>query len=259
MRTNAKPWRQDVQCQWIWMPRTITLNDKAEEKWLWTSKERKCNDSKCLNEYAWRLWTPKTEEKLWHQMPSWIMALKAKMKAQLWMPNWKCDSEFQTKNVALNAKQKKYIMTLNVELKTNNNSECQTKNMALNAKLKIWLWTLNWRRYYGSDVKLKMNNDSKCLTEDAALNAKMKIRFWTSNQAEDVTLNIKWKKNMMALNAKLEINNDSKRQTKDMALNAKLNNMAMNAKLSNVALTTKLKQLWTPSCEEMMRWLWRPS
>ena len=41
--------------------------------------------------------------------------------------------------MALNAKLKKDIMTLNVKLKTNNNSECQTKNTALNAKLKLRL------------------------------------------------------------------------------------------------------------------------
>ena len=38
--------------------------------------------------------------------------------------------------VALNANQKKDMMTLNAELGTNNDSECQTEKMALNAKLK---------------------------------------------------------------------------------------------------------------------------
>ena len=39
-----------------------------------------------------------------------------------------------------------------------------------------------------------------------------------------VTLNSKWKKDMMALNVELKKNNDSECQTKDTALNAKLNN-----------------------------------
>ena len=37
-----------------------------------------------------------------------------------------------------------------------------------------------------------------------------------------MTLKVKWKKDMMALNAELKINNGSKRQTKDMTLNTKL-------------------------------------
>ena len=37
-----------------------------------------------------------------------------------------------------------------------------------------------------------------------------------------MTLNAKWKKEMMALNAELETNNDSEHQTEDENLNAKL-------------------------------------
>ena len=67
-------------------------------------------------------------------------------------------------------------MALDIELKTNNNSKCQTKDTAFNAKQKKdmttlnveldkewWLWTPNWNI-----------DDSKYQTEGAALNAKRK-------------------------------------------------------------------------------------
>ena len=47
--------------------------------------------------------------------------------------------ECQNEDIALNAKLKKDMMTLNVELETTNGSECQTKDVALNAKLKMRL------------------------------------------------------------------------------------------------------------------------
>ena len=50
-----------------------------------------------------------------------------------------------------------------------------------------------------------------------------------------MTLKVKWKKDMMALNAELKINNGSKRQTKDMTLNTKLQ-----------------IQLWKSTCKEMV-------
>ena len=37
----GKSRKPDVQCQWVWMPEAMTMNDKAEEKRLWTPKERK--------------------------------------------------------------------------------------------------------------------------------------------------------------------------------------------------------------------------
>ena len=68
------------------------------------------------------------------------------------------------------------------------------------------------------------------------------MRLWTPNwrcdskrQTEDMTLKVKWKKDMMALNAELKINNGSKRQTKDMTLNTKLQ-----------------IQLWKSTCKEMV-------
>ena len=53
-------------------------------------------------------------------------------------PNWRCGSECQNENVTLNVKQKRYVMALNVELRTNDGSERQTEEAALNAKMKIW-------------------------------------------------------------------------------------------------------------------------
>ena len=38
--------------------------------------------------------------------------------------------------MALNTKRKEYMMTLNVELETNNNSKSQNEDVALNAELK---------------------------------------------------------------------------------------------------------------------------
>ena len=61
--------------------------------------------------------------------------------------------------VALNANQKKDMMTLNAELGTNNDSECQTENTALN-------------------VKLKQINDFERQNEDAALNTELKEIWW---------------------------------------------------------------------------------
>ena len=68
------------------------------------------------------------------------------------MPNWRCGSERQNENVALNtqrkmnnalnAKQKmKGMMAMNVELETNNGSERQNETTALKAKLKKQLCT----------------------------------------------------------------------------------------------------------------------
>ena len=60
MRTSAKPWRSNVWCQWIWIPRTMTLNDTAEEKWLWTSKHVKMvtqNQTRLNYASATRRWT----------------------------------------------------------------------------------------------------------------------------------------------------------------------------------------------------------
>ena len=48
-----------------------------------------------------------------------------------------------------------------------------------------------------------------------------------------VTLNAKWKKDMMALNAELKKNNDSERQTKDTTLNAKRKKDMMDLNVNN--------------------------
>ena len=113
------------------------------------------NGSKCQNEDA--ALNAKTKN---------IMAPNAKLKIRLWKPNWKCDSERQTEDVALNAKLKMQLwasywtMALNVELKTNNDSERQIEGdmMALN-------------------VEIETNNDSECQTEYDTLNAKRK-KIW---------------------------------------------------------------------------------
>lgn len=57
------------------------------------------------------------------------------------MPNRKCDgSRFQNEKVALNAKRK---MALDIELKADNDSECQTKDTTLKAKQNKYMTTLN--------------------------------------------------------------------------------------------------------------------
>ena len=64
------------------------------------------------------------------------VASNAKLKVWLWTPNWKCGSERQTEDMALNAERKKYMMAQNAKPKTNNGSESQNENEALNAKSK---------------------------------------------------------------------------------------------------------------------------
>ena len=97
-------------------------------------------------------------------------------------------------------------------------------------------------------------------------------RCGSKRQIEDVTLNVKRKKDMMALNVELKTNNDSERQTKNMALNAKLHiqlwmstckeMVALNAKLwidggserqteKTVALNAKLRRNGGSECQTM--------
>ena len=64
------------------------------------------------------------------------------------MPNWRCGSERQNKDVALNVEKKQ-------------GSGCQNENVALNAKR-------------------KMNNDSKRqMKKGGCFNVKMKMQLWT--------------------------------------------------------------------------------
>ena len=60
------------------------------------------------------------------------------MKMQLWPPKWRCGSERQNENAALNAQQK---MNNGFERQTENERydgyECWTRN-------KQWLWTSKW-------------------------------------------------------------------------------------------------------------------
>ena len=97
------------------------------------------------------------------------MALNAKMKQRPERQTEEYDdSECQTEDVALNAKRKKDMTTLNIELNKG-----------------WWLWPPNWR--YGFEhqnenaalnAKRKMNSDSKHQTKEVmTLDVKMKIRL----------------------------------------------------------------------------------
>ena len=61
------------------------------------------------------------------------------------------------------------MIALNVELRTNDGSERQTKDVTLNVKRKRDMMTPN--------VELMTNDGSKCQIEDMALNAQMKMRL----------------------------------------------------------------------------------
>ena len=120
--------------------------------WLWTPKLRSDNDGfECRN---WKCDEDDSEHRNWE-----VMALNTETEKRwwwLWTPklknvtlnvklkiddgsehrNWECDSEHQTKGVALKAKLK---MALDIELKTNNEFERQTEDMTLNAKMTMRL------------------------------------------------------------------------------------------------------------------------
>ena len=80
------------------------MKDKVEEKMTLDIKRRKDGDSKCLNEYARHLWTPKLKEDgdTECQAGQW-----------LWMSKWRHNSERQTKEEG--------------------GSKCQTEYMTQNA------------------------------------------------------------------------------------------------------------------------------
>ena len=100
---------------------------------------------------------------------------KRQLKLRLWMLNWRCGSKRQIEDVTLNVKRKKDRMTLNVELKTNNDSERQTKNMALNTKLQIRLWMSTYKEMVALNAKLWIDGGSERQTEKkVALNAKLR-------------------------------------------------------------------------------------
>ena len=87
------------------------LNAQTEKKlWLWASKLRRDSGFEC-------------------QIVNMTLNVKLKKDGGSECHNW-------GRMVALNANQKKDMMTLNAELGTNNGSKCQTEKMTPNAKLK---------------------------------------------------------------------------------------------------------------------------
>ena len=170
--------------RWRWMPdrdRMMALNAKL---WRDSNSKRQTGDA----------------------------TLNAKLKPWLWMPNWRCDYEHQTENVALNTKLRRTILNV------------ITKN--------IWqLWTSSYK-------------------EIAALNAITKKGrwFWTPNWKEMVTLNIQIEKRWWLWTPKLRRDSGSESQTvKDDFERRNWEDMAtLNA------ITNKGWWLWTLNWKEMV-------
>ena len=138
---------------WLWTPsckEMAALNAQTEKKlWLWASKLRRDSGFEC-------------------QIVNMTLNVKLKKDGGSECHNW-------GRMVALNANQKKDMMTLNAELGTNNGSKCQTEKMTPNAKLKRddgfehwkcgdeclivtgwWLWTPNCEGIVTLNAKLEM-------------------------------------------------------------------------------------------------------
>ena len=83
MMTNVKSWRQDVECQelWLWVIR-LRKNDsrsQKEERWWLKMSEWGCTTAlNTKSKWRWR-----------HRMLSWTMDLNTKTKTRLWTPNWR--------------------------------------------------------------------------------------------------------------------------------------------------------------------------
>ena len=210
------------------------------ERWLWTPNGEL------------RLWTPNRDNGFERQIEKWLrmpnerrmMALNAKTKLGLRTPKWRTNdgskrqtgnygSERQTETMALNAKLKKRLWTLNGR-----------RMMALNAKTKLGLWTPKWRTNDGSERQTG-NYGSERQTETMTLNAKLKKRLWTPNRRRIMALNAKprqwlwtpnWKSGSECQAESTTLNSELKRwlwtpNRKNVALKAKLNRIPMNVKL----------------------------
>ena len=93
---------------WIWMPKSrmmMALNVKTEND----------DGSECQNWESMMDLNVETEKWWCHQMP--------KMKIRIWTPNWRCSSERQSEDAALNTNRKIDMTTLNVELKMQGDNE----------------------------------------------------------------------------------------------------------------------------------------
>ena len=128
-----------------------------------------------------------------------MMALNAETKLGIWTPKWRTNggskrqtenygSEHQTETMAMNAKLKKRLWMPN-----------GGQMMALNAKTKLGLWTPKWRTNNGSKRQTE-NYGSERQIETMALNAKLKKRLCMPNERRMMALNAK--RRTTALNAK---------------------------------------------------------
>ena len=192
-------------------------------EWAWkmalNAETKKNSDSKYMNEYEKRLWTPNGNNGYGCGYETTTLNIELRMNNS---------SERQMEIMALSAKTK--ATAPNAELKQRPWMASGKRTMALNAKTKQRLWTPN----------------EKCdsigyQNETTALNAKLEKRLWTPNGT-------------MALNAKRKTSNGSKLQNEDVWLLWTLKwrcMMALNAKWKRImALNTKLKQRpWTPNGE----------
>ena len=105
----------------------MTLNDKREKN----------GDSKCQNEYAQWLWTPKLKKD---------GGIECQVEQWLWMPKWRHNSELQKREKNGDSKRQMEERHDGFECQTkkkNNDSERQTKDTTLNAKRKKDMMDLN--------------------------------------------------------------------------------------------------------------------
>ena len=154
-----------MQCQWIWMPGTMTLNDMTEKN---DSERQKRERRWWLKMPEWmRTTTPnaKTKKKKRPKMHEWVWntTLKAKTKEKKWARRPK-----EVCLMVLNARIRKMVMD---RMKgRHEDSECRTENAAPNAKEKMsngserlnedkwWLWTIRMT----PNANLTENGNLKC-------------------------------------------------------------------------------------------------
>ena len=223
--------------QRLWTPNWRYSFERQDEKEALYAKQKMNNDSGCYNEHValntkrkmindserqtkkvialiskWKCgFELQNEDVALNAKPKENVAPNAKMRMQLWTPNEKCGSEYQTKRRCGSERQnedEQQLWTPNEKC----GSECQNEDVALNAKMKMWLWTpnrkkmwlwtpnetkhgserrtegewwlwtLNWRQVVALNAKTKISNDFECRNKDVALNAKWnKTWLWTLN------------------------------------------------------------------------------
>ena len=165
--------------QRLWTPNWRYSFERQDEKEALYAKQKMNNDSGCYNEHValntkrkmindsecqtkkvialiskWKCgFELQKEDVALNAKPKENVAPNAKMRMQLWTPNEKCGSEYQTKRRCGSERQnedEQQLWTPNEKC----GFECQNEDVALNAKPKedvvlnakwnkTWLWTLN--------------------------------------------------------------------------------------------------------------------